>query len=273
MFGLPTVPIGLELLIGIPLIFVIAIVFLLITLVELKRWAPEAFIIKYCRKNDCPALLREEIGTGLCRLIKGKKDKQESPIFEDPDGKSLYVDPAHLRNTKPQNWGNGLAVFHYATSQYTPLTTINILGINKVIEVGRTYPALGFLDDKTLVTFGKMRRDHLFHNVEVVLKRFQPEWDDGTAVSKSEMVQAVIDFQDALKRTRIDTDLPVASDAAFAANPVTHLVHDLGQIVQLIEELIEAKWAKRFQLMTYVIMALMMIGGVTVCAMALMYMK
>lgn len=259
--ALPVLPIPLEWIIATISGFVIVLVILVWFLLDIKRFSPEAFVIRWARKHDKPALLREDIGTGLTRLIRGEKEQDRSPLFKDPEGKELYIDPSYLHNTRPQNWGSGLMVYHYATSQYTPLTTVNILGLNKCVEIGRKhFPELAFLKDKDLMSFGKMRRDHLEHNVKVVLRRYQPEYEDGTPVQIDEIVNAVIEYQEVLKKVRIDMEAIPAADAAFAANPTTHQISDLGQIVQLIEQLIEAKWAKKFQLMTYVIMFCMVAG-------------
>jgi hypothetical protein len=259
--ALPVLPIPLEWIIGVITGFVLVLVLLIWFLLDIKRFAPEAFVIRWGRKNDQPVLLREQIGTGLSNLIKGEKDGKNSPIFKDPHGNEIYIDPSYLHNTRPQNWGSGLMVYHYATSQYTPLTTINALGLNKCVAIGRKhFPELDFLKDKDLMAFAKMRRDHLSHNVEIVLRRYQPEYEDGTPVQGQEVVNAVIDYQEALKKVKIDMDAISAWDAAFEANPTTHQISDLGQIVQLIEQLIEAKWAKKFQLMTYVIMFCMVAG-------------
>lgn len=259
--ALPVLPLPLEWIIGGLTGFIIVIVILIWFLLDIKRFAPEAFVIRWARKHDKPALLREDIGTGLTKLIRGEKEAGGSPIFKDPDGQEIYIDPSYLHNTRPQNWGSGLMVYHYATSQYTPLTTVNILGLNKCVEIGRKYfPELDFIKDRDLMSFGKMRRDHLTHNVEVVLRRYKPKYDDGTEVSTKEIVDAVVEYQEMLKKVRIDMDAIPAADAAFAANPTTHQISDLGQIVQLIEQLIEAKWAKKFQLMTYVIMFCMVAG-------------
>lgn len=259
--ALPVLPIPLEWIIGVITGFVIIIVILLWFLLDIRRFAPEAFVIRWGRKKDQPVLLREQIGTGLTELIRGEKEGNGNPIFKDPHGNEIYIDPSYLHNTRPQNWTGGLMVYHYATSQYTPLTTINALGLNKCVEIGRKhFPELDFLKNKDLMAFAKMRRDHLSHNIDVVLKRHPAEYQDGTPVKREDVFNAVVEYQELLKRIKIDMDAIPAFDAAFEANPTTHQISDLGQIVQLIEQLIEAKWAKKFQLMTYVIMFCMVAG-------------
>ncbi len=259
--ALPVLPIPLEWIIADQTAFIIVVVILLWFIFDIKRFAKEAFVIRWGRKNDAPILLREDIGTGLTQLIKGEKEQKGSPIFKDPAGNEIYIDPSYLHNTRPQNWGNGLMVHHYATSQYTPLTTVNALGLNKCVEIGRKhFPELNFLNDRNLMAFAKMRRDHLDHNVRTVLRRFEPEYEDGTPVEKDDVKNAVIEFQNTLKKARINMEAIPAWDAAFAANPITHMIADLGQVVSLIEQLIEAKWARKFQLMTYVIMFCMVAG-------------
>ena len=118
----PAIPIPLPWIVGTLGIFIMVIMVLLWFLLDIKKYAREAFVIRRARKGNKPALLLEEIGTGITDFIVGERDEKGSPIFKAKDSDDVIVDPAYLHNTKPANWKDGLMVHHYATSQYQPLT-------------------------------------------------------------------------------------------------------------------------------------------------------
>lgn len=264
--ALPQIPIGLEYIVLVPTLFIFVIIFLVWFITDLKKYGYEGFVFRKARKKDLPALQLEDIGTGYTELIVGEKDKKGSPMFKHPkDDSIILVDPTILSATKPAYWGNGLYMHHYASNQYQPLNTINALALNQVVKVQEQYyPELNFLKKRDLMAFAKMKQDNISQNVKVVIDAYRPEWNDGTAVTEQEIVDSVISLQDRLKRTRTAADMPVVWDAAFAMNPVTHQAQDLGELKKLLELLIRKEMEKHFQMMTYVIMALMLLGGVAV---------
>jgi hypothetical protein len=270
--ALPQIPIGLELIVAVPGVLIFLLVFLVWFILDLKKLAPEAFVFRKCRKKDLAALEVEDIGSGHCRLIVGEKDKNGDPIFRHPDDPTqLVVDPTYLHNTKPRYWGNGLSIWHYASSQWQPMTTINALGLNTCKKVAKQYfPELLFMTDRDLMTFAKMRRDHLKHNVNAVIHKYQPEWDDdeNTPITHDEVYNAVIEYQEALKKKTIDTGI-VAWDAAFAMNPITHLVQDLAEIKVLIEMKVRSEFEKKLQWMQYgmIIAGIIGVTGIVIIGM------
>jgi len=260
--GLPQIPIGLEYIIAVPTSMILVMVILLWYIMDLKRWGPEGFVFRKCRKKDLPALVTADIGSGKAEIYVGEKDKHGSPIFKLPDEKTNLVDPTYLHNTNPLYFGNGLNVHHYATSQYQPLTVVNALGLAQSRDFIRAnYPEFDFLNDRDLMAFAKMKRDHIKQNVAVVLSKYRPEWDDGTPVSEEEIFNKVIEMQDALKNKVVKPG-PILWDAAFAMNPVTHSSQDLGEIRTLLEMLIRQEYERREKLIQYVIMFCMVAGVV-----------
>jgi hypothetical protein len=250
--------------------FILIIIILLWLIMDIKKYAKEAFIIRKARKNDLPMLILEEIGTGLAEVILGKKDEKGAPVFTTPDGQML-VDPAFLRNHRPGNWGSGLMVHHYATSQYQPMTTVTSLGLNTCIRHARqNYPEFSWMNDRDLMAFAKMRRDELADNLGVVLSYYKPVFSEGEKkgqfVQSTDLVDVMEEYQDDLRQMKIDIDTPVAWDAAFAANPVTHNIQDLQEMKTIFEQLADLKYQKREKLMMYVlgIAIVLVAGGVAV---------
>lgn len=263
---LPTIPIPFMYIVIVPFAFIMIIIILLWFIMDTKKYAKEAFVIRKARKNDLPMLILEEIGTGLSEIILGMKDEKGSPVFTGPDGQML-VDPAFLRNHKPANWGTGLMVHHYATSQYQPMSTATALGLNTCIKHAReNYPEFAWMNDRDLMSFAKMNRTDLEHNLSVVLSHYKPMWTEGEKVGQfvqaDDLKEVMEEYQDDLRRMKIDVDCPVAWDAAFAANPVTHNIQDLQEMKQIFEQLADLKYSRREKLMMYVLaVVIILIGG------------
>lgn len=263
---LPTIPIPFMYVVIIPFAFIMIIIILLYFILDIKKYAKEATIIRKARKNDLPLLILEEIGTGLSEIILGKKDEKGAPVFNDSNGLML-VDPAFLRNHKPANWGHGLMVHHYATSQYQPMSTATALGLNTCIKHARiNYPEFSWMNDRDLMAFAKMNRADLESNLAVILSHYKPVWQEGDGagqfVQAGELKDIMEEYQDDLRAMKIDIDCPVAWDAAFAANPVTHNIQDLQEMKQIFEQLADLKYSRREKLMMYVLaVVIILIGG------------
>jgi hypothetical protein len=260
--ALPTIPIPFMYIVAVPTAFILIIILLLYFLLEIRRYAPESFVIRKARKNDKPMLILEEIGTGLSEIILGKRIEKGSPLFELPEDRGVVVDPAFLHSTKPANWGKGLMVYHYATSQYQPMTTVNALGINTCLRHARkNYPEFAWMRDRDLMAFAKMRRDDLGKNLSVILDRYKPQWNDGTYVTADDLKDLMVQYQDDLRQLRTESDVPLAWDAAFSANPVTHTIKDLQEMQSIFEQLAELKFMKKEKLMMFAIAALIIMVG------------
>lgn len=207
--------------------------------------------------------LNEDIGSGRATVFPGKKENEKSPVFKSDTEGDIKVDPGFLHGTRPIALGNGLYIHHYATAQYTPLTTVNTLGLMTVRKIAReNFPELAFMSDKEIAAFGKMDRSDLPYNVGVLIGKYKPEYEDGSLVESEDMKNVIIEFQEILKKTAIDISVPCAHDAAFAMNPVTHSSQDLADMISIIRMLADLAWKKLVNIMTYVICGLLvMIGG------------
>jgi len=271
--ALPQIPIGLEYVIAVPTILILIIIILVWYLLDLRRFGYEGFVFRKCRKKDLPCVRRTDIGTGMVEVLVGEKDKKGSPLFKDPDNNGHLIDPAQLHNTKPENWGGGLYMFSYATSQLTPLSAVNVLGLTKCRDIGRNFPELSFLNDRDLISFCKMKRGHLLHNAKVIINRENPKWENGEPLTVDEFVGAVLAFQEECKREGINSNTPTAYDAAFAMNPVTFFVNDLEQVVADLERLLRLEMQRFFDIMKWAFAFVMVIGAVGVVVFILMQSK
>ncbi|HOS83061.1 MAG TPA: hypothetical protein PK445_10095 [Methanolinea sp.] len=271
--ALPQIPIGLEYIIAVPTILILIIIILVWYLLDLRRFGYEGFVFRKCRKKDLPCVRRTDIGTGMVEVIVGEKDEKGSPLFKDPKNDGHLIDPAQLHNTQPENWGGGLYMFSYATSQLTPLSAVNVLGFMKCREIGRKFPELSFLNDRDLMAFCKMKRGHLVHNARVMINRENPKWETGEPLTVEEFVRAVLAFQDECKRQAIDVNVPTAYNAAHAMNPVTFMVNDLEQVVADLERLLRAEFQRYFDIMKWAFAFVMVIGAVGVVVFILMQSK
>ena len=261
MVKLPTVPLPINMILGVLIILIGGIVGPVYWLIELKMLAPEAYIFERCRKKDLPVLLDIEIGSNKGELVPGEKDKGKGPIFTYKDDEDLKLDPAYLHNTEAINLGNGLYMYQYATSQYLPLSPKNVLGLNTCKRIAREcFPELDFLNDRDLMGFIKMDRTALAENVATVLEKYDPEWSDGSKVKTEEVMNAIIELQDRCSKTPIDTHLPMALTAAFAMNPVTHQSQDLAGAWAILKKLADLDAWKKFNIMIYAMAFVMVIG-------------
>jgi len=269
MLKLPTVPLPINMLVGVAVIVIGAVVGPVLWLYDLKVWAPEAYLFERCRKKDIPVLLDVEIGSNKGDLKPGEKENGKGPLFKYKDDEDLKVAPSYLHSTEAIYLGNGLYMYQYATSQYMPLSPKNVLGLNTCKRVAReAFPELDFMNDRDLMCFLKMDRTDLTENVDVVLEKYDPEWDDGSKVQNKDVVDAIIQLQDRCSKTPIDTNRPMALTAAFAMNPVTHQSQDFAGAWAILKKLAWDDAWKRINIMYIAIAAAIIIisGAVAIYA-------
>jgi hypothetical protein len=264
MFKFPTVGLPINMIIGALIMFMGAVIGPVLWLFDLRAWAPEAYLFERCRKKDIPVILDLEIGSSKSVLTAGDKERHGGPLFKYKDDDDLKLDPSYAHNTKPVYLGNGLYMFLYATSQYLPLSVENIQGLNTCCRLAReNFPVLDFMNDRDLMDFIMMDRKHLAENARVMLQKYEPEWDDNKPVSQNEIVKAITDLQDLCSDTPIDSNVPMALDAAFAMNPVKHQAQDFAGAVAIIKKLADMDAWKKFNIMIYA-MAFAMVVGILV---------
>lgn len=278
--------------IAIPLVYVLGLVGALVIVVfafmlyymDIRRYNPEGKVFIKARKKGLPVLCRQDIGSGYAKVLLGKKDKPDDIAFDDGDLPGLMVDASILGESDAMHFERGLDMYFYASTQWMPLTTINALGMKTVKRLAQErYKDLLFLPDQEIAELVYTKSQELVPDCDTVVKRYSPIcvdpetgnpiYENGKTVpmSGNDLAAAIAEFREELKQTPIDTGL-FSFQAAFLMNPISHLSQDLEQLRMLIELMLRAEYEKITKWMQYILMGLIVIGGITVCVVALFQM-
>jgi hypothetical protein len=278
----PTILIPLYYVLGLAGGFAISAMMGLLYWMDIKRYVPEAKIFKKARRKGLPVLDRQDIGSGYGRFLLGKKQKPDDIAFDDEDLPGLMVDASILGEADATHYERGLDIYHYASTQWMPLTTINALGFKTIKRlINEKYKDLSFLPDEEICELLSTKSQEQLEDCETVIKKYSPTLvDNKTGVALvdptgnsvwmtgRDLSSAITELREESKITPIDTGI-FSYKAAFIMNPVSHQSQDLEQLRMLIELMLRAEYEKILKLMPYVIMALMLIAAMVVGVAAL----
>lgn len=278
--ALPSIPIPLELIIMVPMVLILVIMILLWYIFQIRHYAIEAIIFMKGRKKDLPVLCRTDIGSGFSRFILGKKKNDGDIAFDDGELPGILVDPSLLSDTQAMRFGGGLDIYFYASKDWVPLTHINALGFKTAKRVARSthkngkavFPELQALTDQELMALLNTRQDELKDDCLLFIDKYKPLMigEDGreTIIRPEALADAIIELKEILSKTPLDLGF-YSFMAAFVMNPISHLAQDLEQLKMLIEQLVAERYEKMMKMMQYVIMAMMLLGGISIAAIAM----
>lgn len=247
-------------------VMVAIIAILLMIVIDTRSNAPEAAIFKRARKKGLPVLDITDIGTGESRFLLGKKDGVDEIAFSTGHY-GIQVDPSLCSgNTDPSRYRNGLAIYHYCSTKWLPISPHNVLAIQTVKNLRVKYPDLDFLTDLELMTLLNTPRSDLKHDSERFLEKYSPvAIERGTPITltPNTLISRVREFQDEITKTPVDTGF-LAYHHAFSSIPFAHAAQDLEQLKLLIQRKTYAQFQDQIKMWNYVIMALALLGGIGV---------
>lgn len=262
------IPIEYLFVAALPLI--IAVCYLVTVVQSYRSFNPEGKIFIEGRRKGLPVLSVENIANGHGWFLLGKKDQDNDPIF-DLDGTGLKVDPSMCSgDAEPTRYGNGLNIWHFATSKALPISMVSALAY-KTMREHRYDTAVGkhlsFLTTQELFSLMRTPRENLTHDARIFLEKYSParmKISDTESDSQLDLVEFVTELtimQDFFAGLPVETGF-FCYHKAFKDIPYAHSSQDIERIKYLFEQKAWEQWEGRVKLMQYVIMALMMmIGG------------
>ena len=153
---------------------------------KIKKWAPEAQVIAYCRKNGNPLI--ESVGGGRVLLSVGKKTDKGDILFKTDDG-STRIDSRVLGREPPSIARGGLQWLHY--SRRFPFNTSpeTACALISIIEHVRTnYPELGFIGDTDIIKLVSTPAPDIEHDCSAFIDPDDPQMTTDMLTGKIENI-------------------------------------------------------------------------------------
>jgi len=250
--------------IGVPVIICLGVVMFLM---NLKLYAPEAFIFRKARLKNLPVLDLIDVGTGESRFIIGTKGDIDDIAFET-EHYGIQVDPSLVSgNCDPSRYTKGLKIFHYCTTRWLPITPQNVLAIQTVKRIrDEKYPDLLFLTDLELMSLLNAPRTDLKHDADRYIEKYKPvsvRAEGQVSIDANGLIEQITTLQDELVQTPIDTGF-FAYHHAFKDIPFAHASQDLEQLKLLIQRKVWKQFENKDKTWSYVLAVLAILGGVAV---------
>lgn len=250
--------------IGVP---VLGLMGLIMFLLNLKLYAPEAFIFRSARLKNLPVLDLVDVGTGESRFLLGTKADIDDIAF-DTGHYGIQVDPSLVSgNCDPSRYTKGLKIFHYCTTRWLPITPQNVLAIQTVKRIrDEKYPDLLFLTDLELMSLLNAPRTDLMHDASRYIEKYRPVSINGdmqSHIGPDELIRQMVALQDELVQTPVDTGF-FAYHHAFKDIPFAHASQDLEQLKLLIQRKVFKQFENRDKTWTYALCAVAVLGAVAV---------
>ena len=272
-------PIGLFLGINAVVAFLLVAVILLAgigtLLYNVYRDGPEAFVFADARRNGLPVLEMIDVGSGHGKFFLGERDKDDKINF-DTGYAGIQIDPTLTTSeTAPTRHPYGLNIFRYGTTHWLPITSKNALAM-KTIRAARhdgVFKAMDFLKDEELFQLISTPRDHLEHDCQLFIKRYQPEWPVGmdkelatigkkaqTGMEATDLQVLIEVFQQKISTMPVQTGF-FAFQAGIKDLPFAHAAQDLEHLIMLVKKELFEQFQKKLEWMQYGI-----IFAVIICA-------
>jgi hypothetical protein len=246
--------------------------YLLTQLQGYRQFNPEGKIFIKARKEGKPILEVENIANGHAWYLLGEKDQDGDPIF-DLDSTGMKVDPSMCTgDAEPSRHGNGLNIWHYATSKSLPMSTMSALAYKTMTAhryetvVGRH---LAFLTNNELYSLMRSPRENLKHDARLFLEKYRPtrlklvDSETDVDLTLTEFVSELTTMQDMFAALPVETGF-FCYFKAFKDLPYAHSSQDIERIKYLFEQKAWEQWETKFKMMQYVIMVIMLIAASSV---------
>jgi len=140
---------------------------------KIKKWAPEASTIAYCRKNGYP--LVEVVGGGIVKLAVGKKSKKGDITFKTDD-ESMRVDPRVLGREPPSVARGGMQWLHYSRKFAFNTSPETACALSAIIDrVREQCPELNFIGDTDIIKLISTPSPDLEHDCAAFIDPKDPQ--------------------------------------------------------------------------------------------------
>lgn len=281
--GIIGFPIALPLYLILMIALIPATIIFIITNILMKfyKHGKEGFTFMKARNDGLPVLIDIEIGTNNAEFVVGEKKNPKDVTFSD-EKSGVKVDPSLVSAyAEPLRFSNGLDIYGYAFHNWLPQTTKNHLAFKAIIEYRHSDPEvkeLDFLPDKEFVELISKPEHFLEADLKTKIGKYFKAKKDADGTQKyyrqysegNKWFEQEIDIPELtrlIQKAKTDiTKLPIATgyfsmNEAFKYNSVAYTAQHLAQLKRLIEKLASDEWASKVNLLTYGIVALMILCG------------
>ena len=187
------IPLPLEIVALGELVQIIAIVGLGVFIVELKKYAPEAFIFRKARKDN---RIVKNIGDmdGNSEFTLGEKEEPGDIVFKDKTfGDKL--DPSMVQGKCiPSRYSKGLVIYNYATGAYYPTSAKDARGFTQIIETRQKpeYDILDFLSDEDIIQLLDTPREERIQDIKIFTQAAKPKKAGVSEAQSNKIAQALL---------------------------------------------------------------------------------
>lgn len=296
VIGVPLWMIGIVLVVGGTLTFIPSNM-----IIQYYRYGKEGFIFMRARKEGLIVIDDVEIGTNNAEFMIGEKDDPKSPVFKD-EASGVRFDPSMAsKYAEPKRYPGGLNIVGFAHHSPLPQNTKNHLAFKAIIdyfhEGERTpdkpdpkdpnkvirHPAkvLAFLPDKEKIELLDEAEHFLEADITTkVGKYFKPRKGDGGQTVYHhqyqkdgkwfEMVVEIPELIHAVQQLRADVSkLPIhegffSGTEAFVYNDIPYTSQYVANLKSWLVQMVNNNWLKKINLMHYGIIAMGIIGVLTI---------
>lgn len=194
--------------VAIGILLVAVVVGLIMYILSIREWAPEAILIRKARKHHKPIRIDCDPGTGESEMVLCEKEKKQSVMFKNEDGTGGKVDPSVIvGDTEPLRFRRGLSILVYGTNDCNPLNVRNALGIETIKQIRQKdqYKAINFLSHQELLDILLTPPDHLHHDCQGFIHKYQPPNPDRSTDRQKATAAAIVRIRSATKEPQFSS--------------------------------------------------------------------
>lgn len=276
--AVPMYILGILVLISLGVTFIFAYFFS-----DIKKYAPEAIIMKEARKKHLPVLMIHD-ASGRFELALGRK-KKKGDITYNADAYGIYIDQRIQGSPPEDRTKDGVPFYHYATNFSFPISGKNARALTTIIHYVRTnFPQLSQINDLEIIELLGTDADELVHDCQNICKEYDLKTEDfsvdaefmfdATAAKTEKEKDRLILYAMANEMARLihriqdeTSTLPAKTEYfsythAFKLIPSAFLSQDVHQLKVLLERMVrKEQGAQMQQLLAWGTFILMLLVG------------
>ena len=260
------IPIVYLLVIGIVLLILIAATAWLLSFrLTVKKKAP-AIIPMFEAYNKNKSVMEVTEGGGVVHYYVGNKNKRYDVEFKNKDF-GIKIDDIYSTVVPQERYVNGVKLLRYNTSLHFPTDSKGGSALTNLIDfIRKEYDIFDiFTDDMVLIEFVCTDSEDLHELIDSKLKDYDPDYDISDTEENESRIHSfmvTIEFiKQQLSKLKIKSK-PMSIAAGMKLIPSAFTAHDLVKVIQLTEWKTRNEQGEQVKLLTYGIVALMILAGI-----------